>query len=130
MSETGRPTVMTPETLQKLEHAFAIGCTDLEACVYADICSSTLYNYQKDNPAFLERKDLLKQTPVLKARTNVMADIQGGNIDTSKWYLERKKKNEFSSSTNVNLGGQEDGVPVSTNLVVEFVGTDGDKASS
>jgi hypothetical protein len=129
MSDTGRPTVMTSETLQKLEHAFAIGCTDLEACVYADICSSTLYNYQREYPEFLERKDLLKQTPVLKARTNVMADIEGGNIDTSKWYLERKKKGEFSSSTNLNLGGQEDGVPISQSLVIEFVGTDDNKTA-
>jgi hypothetical protein len=120
---------MTSETLQKLEHAFAIGCTDLEACVYADICSSTLYNYQREYPEFLERKDLLKQTPVLKARTNVMADIEGGNIDTSKWYLERKKKGEFSSSTNLNLGGQEDGVPISQSLVIEFVGTDDNKTA-
>jgi hypothetical protein len=27
----GRPTVMTPETVQKLEEAFSFGCTDEEA---------------------------------------------------------------------------------------------------
>lgn len=129
MADVGRPTVMTPEVVGKLEHAFAIGCTDLEACLYADIHKDTLYNYQLKNPEFADRKEVLKLNPVLKARTNIMASIESGDVDDSKWYLERKKKNEFSSSTNVNLGGQEDGVPVSTSLVVEFVGTDDNKTT-
>jgi hypothetical protein len=72
MSEVGRPTIMTPETLQKLEDAFALGCTDLEACVYADISKSTLYNYQEQHPEFVERKEELKEHPVLLARQTVI----------------------------------------------------------
>jgi hypothetical protein len=30
-NNTGRPTKMTPETISKLEHAFSLGCSDLEA---------------------------------------------------------------------------------------------------
>ena len=33
----GRPTVFTPEVLQKLEQGFKIGLTDTECCCYADI---------------------------------------------------------------------------------------------
>jgi hypothetical protein len=29
-NNTGRPTKMTPETISKLEHAFSLGCSDLE----------------------------------------------------------------------------------------------------
>jgi hypothetical protein len=59
---------MTETTIQKLEQAFLMGCTDQEACLYADIVPSTLYNYTSVNPEFLERKETLKQNPVMKAR--------------------------------------------------------------
>ena len=90
---------MTPETVGKLEHAFALGCTDLEACFYADIHKDTLYNYQLKYPEFVDRKEALKLNPVLKARTNVMASIEGGDVDNSKWLLESRKKDEFSTRT-------------------------------
>ena len=99
----GRPTVMTPEVLRKLEEAFAIGCSDVEACVYADIWSSTLYDYQKANPKFAERRDQLRERPVLKARQTVVKNLDAP--EHAKWYLERKKKLEFGAKDEgLNLG--------------------------
>lgn len=95
--DTGRPTVMTPETLTKLEQAYSIDSTDEEACIFAGIGLSTLYSYQNENPEFIERKRLLKEKLVLKARTNIANEINKGDADLSKWYLERKKKKEFST---------------------------------
>jgi hypothetical protein len=40
----GRPTKMTPDTVKKLEEAFLLGCSDIEACLVADISKQTLYN--------------------------------------------------------------------------------------
>ena len=97
--DTGRPTVMTPDIITKLEQAFSIGCSDDEACIYADISRMTLHRYQKDNPEFCDRKELLKQKLVLKARTNIATKINEGDIDVSKWYAERKRKDEFSTKT-------------------------------
>ena len=51
-----RPTVMTDDIVAKLESAFLMGCTDNEACLYADIDRSTLYRYQEKNPEFSDRK--------------------------------------------------------------------------
>lgn len=93
----GRPTEMTPETIDKLEYAFALGCSDLEACYYADIGKSTLYNYQNEHPEFLERKNTLKERPVFKARNEVMRAINEGDTATARWFLERKVKQEFSA---------------------------------
>lgn len=99
----GRPTVVTPEVLRKLEEAFALGCTDLEACLYADIASSTFYDYQKAHPDFLDRKLELKETPVLKARTTVVNNLH--DPDLALKYLERKKKDEFGTKvTNEHVG--------------------------
>lgn len=93
----GRPTVMTKDVLEKLEHAFAMGCTDLEASCYADIDPKSLYNYQKKDEDFLRRKEKLKQNPFMLARKNVHNALADGDKDMSKWFLERKKKDEFST---------------------------------
>lgn len=91
----GRPTKMTDETLRKLEEAFALGCSDLEASLYADIAPSTLYAYQETRPEFLERKTQLKERPILQARNSVIQHMkQDGNLALK--FLERKNKAEFA----------------------------------
>lgn len=101
MAKVGRPTVMTEEVVQKLEYAFMRGLTDIEACSYADISRSTLHNYCEENPEFLHRKEELKQHPTAKARLNVTEAIEKGDADMSKWWLERKAKDEFSTKQTV-----------------------------
>tara|TARA_B100000686_G_scaffold345438_1_gene430045 strand:- start:2775 stop:3179 length:405 start_codon:yes stop_codon:yes gene_type:complete len=93
----GAPTKMTPDVLKKLEEAFALGCTDIEASLYAGISARTIYNYQEENPEFLQRKEALKEQPVLKARKVVVDALDDGDKDMSRWYLERRKKDEFST---------------------------------
>ena len=97
LEKRGRKTVMTPEIINKLEQAFSMGCSDLEACLYADIGKTTLYNYQNENPEFLERKEKLKEKLVLKARSVIADSLNKQDENTAKWYLERKAKNEFST---------------------------------
>lgn len=84
-----RPTVMTEEVLRKLDEAFAMGCSDVEACIYADIAPSTLYLYQQDNEKFSERKAQLKETPILLARTTVIHSLST-DVNSAWKYLERK----------------------------------------
>jgi hypothetical protein len=101
----GRPTVMTESVVTKLEEMFAIGATDEEACFYAGIPKKTLYEYCKRTPGFRDRKEGLKDRPVLKARRTVVEDLE--KPESAKWYLERKRKNEFSQKQeidqNINL---------------------------
>ena len=99
MAEIGRPTIMTPETISKLEEVFAIGGSDEEACFYANIGKSTLYNYQQENPEFVERKEALKQRPVLKARQTIVKSLD--NPEDARWFLARKMKKEFSERQEV-----------------------------
>ena len=96
----GRPSKMTPTVLTKLEQAFGIGCTDIEACLFADISVDVLYRYQKENPKFSERKAALKETPVLAARATVVTHLQE-DPGSAKWYLERKKKDEFGPNQKI-----------------------------
>lgn len=96
-NKVGRPTVMTPDVLQKLNQAFAFGASDSEACFYADIAPSTLYEYCNANPEFSERKEALKLKPILKARETVVKALD--DPEHAKWYLSRKAKNEFGTRT-------------------------------
>ncbi len=110
----GRPTVITPEVLSKLEYAFSRDCTDTEACFYAGISEAAFYHYQLEHPEFKERKEALKSKPVMQAREVVIDGIVGkpaeidpetrkiirgeipANPELALRYLERKKKDEFS----------------------------------
>lgn len=97
--ERGRPTVMTEEVIRKLEDGFLKGMTDREACLYADISSSTFYKFCQENPDFSERKEELRDNVKMRARINVAEAIVGGDKPLSQWYLERKAKDEFSGRT-------------------------------
>jgi hypothetical protein len=101
MAKVGRPTVMTEEMVEKLEMLFAKGLSDREACLIADINPQTLYNYCNDNPEFFERKELLKEQVKTKAKLNVAEAINNNDVDLSKWYLERKSKDEFSTKQEI-----------------------------
>jgi hypothetical protein len=118
-SRAGRPLIITPEVLAKLEQAFSMGCTDLEACGYADISTASLYKYQIANPEFIERKERLKSRPVLKARTAIVNSFN--EIENAWKYLERKSKDEFAPPSskmdvNANIKGA-----IQHKIEVEFV---------
>lgn len=89
MADVGRPTVMTPEVIRKLEEVFAIGGTDLEACFWADISKTALYEYQEAHPEFKERKAKLKEKIVLAARQTVAKSI-ASDVNSAWRMLERK----------------------------------------
>lgn len=95
LQKIGRPHAITSDVLQKVEYAFSIGCTDKEACLYANIAPSTLYKYCQDNTDFSERKELLKDKPVLAARMAVVKAIEAGDTKMAWSYLERKRPEEF-----------------------------------
>lgn len=112
MADVGRPTVMTQETIARLEDAFLNGASDKEACFHANISPQTLYSYQERNPEFTERKEQLKESLKLRAKLNIAKAITEGDKTLSQWYLERKAKDEFSPRSEVT--GKE-GTPLVPN---------------
>lgn len=104
----GRPTKMTPETIQKLESAFIAGCTDLEACCYADVSKSTLYDYCQDNPEFSERKETLKNQPIMQARFIIQEALTTGDLNTANRVVDRKEGQKIKQeSVNVELSHEQ-----------------------
>ena len=91
----GRPPIMTDDTIKKLEEVFALGGSDSEACFYANISKQTLYNYQKEHPEFVDRKEALKEKPILEAK-------HGSIFLTIPWVKIIQKQ------TQANKGGLTD----------------------
>lgn len=94
----GRPTKMTDVVIGKLEEAFALDATVGEACFFAGIHPDTYYEYLKANPEFTDRVKALRETPILAARRKVISGIKE-DTKNAQWYLERKRKDEFSPRT-------------------------------
>lgn len=91
----GRKPKINISILGKLREAFLLGCTDSEACLFAEIHPDTLYAYQKKNPKYSEQKTLFKSNPFLIARRSVVEALKT-DPNLALKYLERKLSDEFS----------------------------------
>ncbi len=91
----------TKEVVLKLEHAFSIDATIEEACYYADISRDTYHRWVKKNPKLSDKFERLRQKPILLARQTVVKDLD--SPDGARWFLERKKKHEFSTKVETDV---------------------------
>ncbi len=108
VKKAGRPPKITSAVLEKLDNAFSLGHSDEEACLIVQIDPKTLYNYCKKNPNYSSRKELLKNTPKIVARRNIVKKLNDGDLETSRWYMERKAKEEFSNRQEVKDVTEDD----------------------
>jgi hypothetical protein len=106
---------MNPEKLVNLEHAFAIGCTDKEAIGFAGISETQLYYYERLNPEFKSKKEMLKETVILKAKEAVHREV-GKNYQNAIDYLKRKRRKEYGDS--IDMTSENEKI---TGVVVEIV---------
>jgi hypothetical protein len=97
-----KPKVLKPrakfryaEVVRKLEHAFSIGCTISEACLYAEISRDTYYRWINNNQTLKDRFDALLEKPLLRARSTVVNNLDDPKV--AAWYLEKKKRAEFGT---------------------------------
>ena len=97
----GRPNAITPDTILKLEKAFSYWLTDEEACFEANVSTTAFYDYQAKNPEFKERKEIFKKSPNIAAKKVWADEINGGNYQASKEWLERRDKEHFSTRQEV-----------------------------
>lgn len=102
----GRPRKITKEVVGKLEYAFMRGFNISEACDYAAISRDTYYEKLKQSKEFSDRMERAKTNLQRKAKLNLAESIESGNLDESKYYLERKCKDEFSVKQEINVAGK------------------------
>lgn len=102
----GRPRKITKEVVGKLEYAFMKGFNISEACDYAEISRDTYYEKLKQSKEFSDKMDRAKTNLQRRAKINLAEAIEGGDLNESKYYLERKCKDEFSIKQEINLSGE------------------------
>lgn len=117
--KVGRPSKIDKAVVGKLREAFLMGCTDAEACQYADIDRSILYDYQKKYPEFTDQKEQWKSSPVLKAKKTVFDNLD--KIGVAQWYLEKKCPDEFVTKQKQEVSGNIGLKPLDINI--KFVDT-------
>lgn len=93
---------MNQSMVRKLDEAFMQGMSDREACLYCGIAYSTFTSWLENNPDYRIKKELLKDQPKMKAKHNISKSINNGDINTSKWYLERRSKEEFGTKEEID----------------------------
>lgn len=114
LKKRGRKSKVTKECVAKLEAAFKVGATDIEACQYADIDRSTLFRYEQSNPEFRNKKEEWKSRPTLKAKFSVYKGLDDPKLALD--YLKSKDK-EFSTKVEQNVSGGLNLTPVTFNIL-------------
>ena len=119
----GRPSVITEQVVAKLEELFKIGCTVETACNYAEIDKSTYARHLQSDPAFATRIRKSQEFARIAAGQLVVNDfVKNKNVDSAKWWLEKKHRAEFGSQESVyqqfNVGGE---------MSLSFLETNGSK---
>jgi len=109
MADVGRPTVMTPDVIETIESELKNGATLAQASFLAGISLRTIYNYFDEHPEFKDRAELLQGMVAYRARINIKNKIEGGDIDTSKYWLDRKDQ-EFKPKS--DLTSQDKPLPI------------------
>ena len=113
--KTGRPETITPEIEDKMIGFFKMGLNDEEVCEQTGVAPSVLYSHQNRHKEFLERKRLAKTNLVANARRELFAGLRSKDekirVDTAKWILERRAKNEFSTRQEITGADGESLIP-------------------
>tara|TARA_R110000823_G_C15487114_1_gene451482 strand:+ start:129 stop:494 length:366 start_codon:yes stop_codon:yes gene_type:complete len=91
-----RPTVMTKDVLSKLQHAFTMGCTDIEACMYAGCSESALYRYEEKHEEYRKQKAVWKSNPFMLARMVLVDALVAKDVNTAHKMIDRKEGGKLS----------------------------------
>jgi len=92
----GRPTVLTPEVLNKLETALAAGFGVTASCYYSGISKSVFYERKALDKDFASKMRLAEEFSTYQARQVILNAINQGNVKAAQWWLERKARVEFA----------------------------------
>lgn len=93
----GRPTKYSDSIVREFERAFRIGLTDQKACEYVGVNPDTYYQWCNKKKGFSERICRAKLFIRIKAGQIIANKIvKDKDVDSAKWWLARKHKDEFS----------------------------------
>ena len=103
---------LTDEAWAEIVDAWENGLSDREAAFRASkysrfyITEAKLKEIVASHSEVADLRDFLRTELVSAAKLNISKSISEGSISTSKWYLERKAADEFSSKASVAFEGE------------------------
>ena len=98
-------------TWQIILNAWENGLSDREAAFLASkdgnayVTEEDVKGWLADNSDIASLKDFLQSDLLSNAKLNIADNIRNGNVSTSKWYLERRAPEEFSTKAAVAFEG-------------------------
>jgi len=113
----GRPCTVTPQVIAKLEDAFKKWYTDEKACIIADVSLDSLKRYCAKNPDFRTWKEMIKKQPSITAQEVLVSKVNEWDLESAKWWLERKDKEEFDKNREEPKGNFFQNVQIQINYV-------------
>lgn len=82
-----------PHEWAKIKEAWSYEWPDTKACDYAGIGLGKLrVAYDKD-PELRKKRDMIKSQGHWLAQKNVVQSLENGDIQTTRWFLERRNEN-------------------------------------
>lgn len=106
-----KPAYVTEEAWFAVIEAWENGLSDREAAFRASREGEALFTateikeWIKENPEIGELRAYLQDDLISQSKINVAGSIRKGNVKDSKWYLERKAADEFSTKSAVAFEG-------------------------
>lgn len=98
-----RPTVVKDKVVSLLVTSFHNGLTVRQACWQSGISHEAYYHRLRNDTEFADTMTKAQEYPSLTARANILKAIRKGEVSASKWWLERKDKDEFSSKADITV---------------------------
>lgn len=106
VTELSDPSAFTPVVLSKLEDSFSKGLTITMACLQSGVSQASFFRIIKEKPELGERFRALRENVKLHSLLNVAKEIiEEKDVETSKWYLERRDK-DFKPKQEVENTGE------------------------
>lgn len=88
---SGRISSIGSGDISRLEKCFNLGMTVKDACFEVKITRSAFYRRLEVDEEFSARMEYARHFVMIKAKQNIaVAIVNDGNIDLSKWWIERK----------------------------------------
>lgn len=117
--KVGAPEIDRNVVVQKLREAFLMGCTTVEACLFADVSRSFYYDILlKEQPELKDIFDDCRNNPKLLAKTNLYNALKAGDMDVSVLVLSRTDE-EYKPKAKVTHGGEIEVTP--TDMAIQRI---------
>lgn len=90
------------EVLELLKPYFLLGMSITRACETSNVCDDqTILNWIREDESISRKIKAWQNYLPSKAEEVIATRIHKGDVKTSKWYVERKLRNEYSRRTEI-----------------------------